>query len=322
MNLYEKESWTVEQLREYSAASRERSVSLLTAQQREGTAISRLDMALHFDALSASEDAIRLYGKDGEFIIDKPQTLTAANTGAYIWLCVENASGEAFILLLHGKNSSDSITGIASDINSVRIEYTDEKSGFSFNKSFAHLLADEVSALLYDTRARYNNYICLNGIESAELNENTLMLTKSHGERFKLIAGENTDETLKRLTRRSGASESESIIAEAESLKDRYTALQTLKEWIFDKRRFCAFIDTASQPDNSPFALHEWHLMLYYSDLNENSGKLVFRAGHSKDSRLEIGIACFSLARTEKGAMLRITDTSGNGYAIEYREEK
>lgn len=322
MNLYEKESWTIEQLNEYCTASRERSVSLLTAQQREAAAISRLDMALHFDALSASEDVIRLYGKDGEFIIDKPQALTAANTGAYMWLCVENASGEAFILLLHGKNSSDSITGIASDINSVRIEYTDEKSGYSFNKSFAHLLADEGSVLLYDTRAEHNNYICLNEIKDAKADESTLVFTQNSGELFKLIIGEDTQEALKRITQRSDAPESKSIIAETESLKDRYTALQTLKEWIFNKRRFCAFLDTASQPDNSPFALHEWHLTLHYSDLNERSGKLIFKAGYSNDSRLEIDIASFSLSRTAKGAMLRITDTSGRGYAIEYREEK
>lgn len=322
MNLYEKESWTIDQLKEYCTSSRERSVSLLTAQQRKETAISRLDMALHFDALSASEDAIRLYGKNGEFIIDKPQVLTAANTGAYMWLCVENASGEAFVLLLHGKNSSDSITGIASDINSVSIEYADEKSGYSFNKSFAHLLADEGSVLLYDTRAEHNNYICLNEIKDAKADENVLILAQNSGERFKLIIGEDAQETLKQITRRSNESESKSIIAEAESLKDRYTALQTLKEWIFNKRRFCAFIDTASQPDNSPFALHEWHLMLHYSDLNERSGKIIFKAGYSNDSRLEIDIASFSLSRTAKGAMLRITDTSGRGYAIEYREEK
>lgn len=322
MNLYEKESWTIEQLKEYCTTSRERSVSLLTAQQRKETAISCLDMALHFGALSASEDAIRLYGKDGEFIIDKPQALTAANTGAYMWLCVENASGEAFILLLHGKNSSDSITGIASDINSVRIEYTDEKSGYSFNKSFAHLLAVEGSVLLYDTRAEHNNYICLNEIEDVKAVESVLILTQSNGDRFKLAVGEDTQEVLKRLTRHSDAPESKLITAEAESLKDRYTALQTLKEWIFDKRRFCAFLDTASQPDNSPFVLHEWHLMLHYSDLNERSGKLIFKAGYSNDSRLEIDIASFSLSRTAKGAMLRTTDISGRGYAIEYREEK
>lgn len=323
MNLYEKESWTIDQLKDYCKIYGDRSTTLLTEQQLKGTAISRLDMALHFNSINVSEDAIRLYGRDGDFTIDKPQTLTAANTGAYIWLCIENASGEAFILLLHsGKSGNDSFTGITSDINSVRIEYTDEKGSYSFSRTFTHLLIDGDTILLHDTKARNNNYLCFNNVDNIRLDNNALCFTDDSRETFTLLIDADTQLTLEALTRHPEPSECKMIIPETDSLKDRYTALQKLEKWILDNWQFSAFIDTASQPDNSPFASHEWKLILHYSNLNENSGKLIFKAGYSNNSRIEIDIASFSLTKVEKSAFLRITDTSGKGYAIEFKGVK
>ena len=321
MTLYEKVTWTIDQLREYCTVHGERRTILTTTQQREGAAIKRIDMSLCFNAISASEDAVRLYGRTGEFTIDKPQSITAANTGTYMWLCIENASGEAFVLLLYGDERNSSID-IASEINSVKIELTDAEKGYSLIKSFTHLTIGEDTVLLHDTQARNNNYISFEGVHNIQLENDTLRFTDGSGELFELLIDADTQPTLETLTRRCEPLEGKIIIPGADSLRDRCTALQKLKNWIFNKKQFIAFIDTDNQPYNSPFAFHEWHLRLHYSDLKENDGRLIFKTELSNDCILEIEIAAFSLAKAGETATLRITDTSSKSYAIEYRKVK
>lgn len=321
MTLYEKVTWTIDQLREYCTVHGEHRTILTTTQQRDGAAIKRLDMSLCFNAISASEDAVRLYGRTGEFTIDKPQSITAANIGSYMWLCIENESGEAFILLLCGDERNSSID-ITSDINSVKIELTDAEKGYSLIRTFTHLTTDGDTALLHDTQTRNNNYISFEGVHNIQLENNMLRFTDGSGELFELLIDADTQPTLEALTRCCEPLEGKIIIPETDSLRDRYTALQKLKNWIFNKKQFIAFIDTDSQPYNSPFAFHEWHLRLHYSDLKENDGKLIFKTELSNDCILEVEIVAFSLAKAEGNAILRITDTSGKSYVIEYRKVK
>lgn len=321
MTLYEKVTWTIDQLREYCTVHGEHRTILTTTQQRDGAAIKRLDMSLCFNAISASEDAVRLYGRTGEFTIDKPQSITAANIGSYMWLCIENESGEAFILLLCGDERNSSID-ITSDINSVKIELTDAEKGYSLIRTFTHLTTDGDTALLHDTQTRNNNYISFEGVHNIQLENNMLRFTDGSGELFELLIDADTQPTLEALTRCCEPLEGKIIIPETDSLRDRYTALQKLKNWIFNKKQFIAFIDTDSQPYNSPFAFHEWHLRLHYSDLKENDGKLIFKTELSNDCILEVEIVAFSLAKAEGNAILRITDTSDKSYVIEYRKVK
>lgn len=319
MTLYEKENWTVDQLRKHCAAYGERRTMLITSQQREGAAIGRLDMSLCFDAISASEDAVRLYGRAGELVIDKPQSITAANTGSYIWLCIENMNGEAFVLLLYGDRHSSSID-IASKINSVKVELTDTEKGYSLSRAFTHLTIDGDTVLLHDALARNNNYISFAGAHDIQLQGNTLRFTYGSRELLELLIDADTAPTLEALTKHCEPLEGRIIITETDSLKDRCTALQRLKDWIFKKKQFTAFISTDSQPCNNLFTSHEWRLRLHYSDLKEREGKLIFKTALSNDCILELEIAAFSLSEAGENALLRITDTDGKSYAIEYRK--
>ncbi len=321
MTLYQKEAWTIDQLIKYSTAYGERRTRLISSQQREGAAISRLDMSLCFDAISVSENAIRLYGRAGEFTIDKPQSITAANIGFYMWVCVENVSGEAFVLLLYSGEHSSTID-IARGINSVKIELADAEKGYSLSRVFTHLTIDGDTVLLHDAQARNNNYISFAGAHGIQLENNTLRFVSGSGEPFELLIDADTVPALEALTAPCEPCTGKVIIPAADSLKDRYTALQRLKDWIFKRKQFTAFIDTINQPYSSLFAFHQWRLQLHYSDLEEGSGKLIFKTALNNDCVLELEIAAFSLAETGSSAMLRITDTDGRSYAIEYRKVK
>lgn len=240
----------------------------------------------------------------------------------YLVYChIENERGEAFVLLLYGDERNSSID-IASEINSVKIELVDAEKGYSLIRTFTHLTIDGDAVLLHDTQARNNSYISFYGAHNIQLENNMLRFTDGSGELFELLIDADTQPTLEALTRRNEPREGKIVIPETDSLRDRYTALQELKNWIFNKKQFIAFIDTDSQPYNSTFAFHEWHLRLHYSDLKENDGKLIFKTELSNDCILDMEIAAFSLAKAGENAMLRITDTSGKSYVIEYRKVK
>lgn len=320
-----REEWTIKQLAAFCENNRQwRRITLEAVQQDDKSPLQYMDMALFFTRMAVSEQAVTLTGNKGEFTIDEPQSVNITNLLSYYWIRICNSKGAAFIVLAVNNAGvgtdenelNENPINIASAINSVSISYTDTGNGFSLNKVFSHMVIADNCILLHDVRYLYNNYMSFTGVQGIELENNVLCFTDGTGTVFELNIDANAQMGLESLTTHFTGS---CVIPELETRKIRYSALQRLSEWIDEKYgKYSISIDTHNQRDNSPFKLHDWHLIGGYIGVQGYPCGIVFHFDNLRD-RLTIEVALFSLDKTSDGFMLNITDTSGKTYAIEYR---
>lgn len=322
---YEREEWTVQQLAALCNNKKWRRIAMLSSQQNEASPFKRLNAALFFTSIAVSERTVTLTGNQGTFTIDVPQSVTAADTGAYYWIKTSNANGSVFTVLIEkgaGVGTEELEVNsrpisIASPVNSVRIDYTDMAKGYSISKVFSHIAIADSRVLLHDTRYMYNNFILFDDVNDIQLNSNVLSFTDDSTESFTLAIDADTQPSLETLTVRSTGI---CGLTEIDARADRYSALGRLSAWMMKHHLNCnIIIDTSAQQDSSPFKLHDWHLPLASGEAEERTGNIIYRSKDSHNSKLKINAAMFSLDKTPSGHTLNVTDIYGKCYVIEYR---
>lgn len=325
MRYYSPEEWTIEKLRESSAGLVRASV--IGREQPEGTALRGFDMELYFSKLAASEDAIHLSSGDNEFTIEKPVSIVATDISRHIHIAVTNEAGERFTILIEPNRGaaptrekdidSQRFTGIASNIKTVKIKHS-ENNVYSLSKEFTHFLITDNDILLHDTRPLYNNYMHFADVKDVQLNNNAFSFINGSGTAFTLDIEADTPLTLEALTAPLESDTGTAIISETDARKDRYSALEALREWYIDGKAHPSYLSSEQQPDTSPFKLHNWLLRFSRLNIQPQIGEMSFYGATLRgENRLSIKSAVFSLIKHNDCAVLDITDTDGRRYIID-----